>query len=84
MAVAPGGEAAAYRGEDGKLAILAARPSLFAAEQWLRADADGRPGAAAIKKEACDKFGCVGQLADGRSVSLVFDARAFAGARTSL
>jgi len=78
MAVAPGGEAAAYRGEDGKLAILAARPSLFAAEQWLRADADGRPGAAATKKEACDKFGCVGQLVDGRSVSLVFDARAFA------
>ena len=78
LAIAPGGEAAAYRAADGRLAIIAARPSLFAAEQWLRADADGRPAAAAIRKDACDRFGCVGRLPGGRSVSLVFDRLAFA------
>jgi len=78
MAVAPGGEAAAYRAGDGKLAVLAAHPSAFAAEQWLRADADGRQAASAIRKDVCDKLACVGRLADGRSLSLVFDMRAFA------
>ncbi len=78
LAVAPGGEAAAYRAADGSLAVLAARPSPFAAEQWLRADADGRPAAAGLRKDACDRLACVGHLADGRSLSLVFDARAFA------
>ncbi|ACK50627.1 ComEC/Rec2-related protein [Methylocella silvestris BL2] len=78
VAVAPGGEAAAYRGEDGRLAVLAARPNLFAAEQWLRADADGRPAAAAVRKSACDKAACVGRLADGRTLSLVVDRAAFA------
>ncbi|VFU10344.1 ComEC/Rec2 family competence protein [Methylocella tundrae] len=78
MAVAPNGEAAAFRGRDGRLAVIASRPSLFASEQWLRADADGRPAREAVKKAACDKVGCVGYLADGRSLSLVFDKAAFA------
>ncbi|WP_245412002.1 ComEC/Rec2 family competence protein [Methylocella silvestris] len=78
VAVAAGGEAAAYRGEDGRLAVLAARPNLFAAEQWLRADADGRPAAAAVRKSECDKAACVGRLADGRTLSLVVDRAAFA------
>jgi competence protein ComEC len=78
VAVAPGGEAAAYRGADGRLVVIEARPSPFAAEQRLRADADGRPGAVAVRKDACDKLGCVGRLPDGRSLSLVSDMRAFA------
>jgi competence protein ComEC len=76
--VAPGGDALALRGPDGKLAILGSRPSLFAAEQWLRADADGRDANAAIARQACDKIGCVGRLRDGRTVALVLDRHAFA------
>ncbi len=78
VAVAPDGAVAAFRGADGRLAVVESRPSLFTAEQWLRADGDGRPAAAAVVKEACDKRGCVGRLADGRSLSLVFDRQAFA------
>jgi competence protein ComEC len=78
IAVAPLGDAAAVRLADGHLAVLGERPSAFAAEQWLRADADGRPAKSAIQKEACDKTACVGVLPDGRPVSLVMDASAFA------
>lgn len=78
MAIAPSGDAAALRGPDGQLAVIGQRPSAFAAEQWLRADADGRLARAAVLKEACDKWGCVGHLKDGRSVSIVADKQAFA------
>jgi competence protein ComEC len=78
MAIAPSGDAAALRGADGQLAVIGRRPSAFAAEQWLRADADGRLARAAVQKEACDKWGCVGHLKDGRAVSLVTDKQAFA------
>ncbi|WP_395665332.1 ComEC/Rec2 family competence protein [Methylocella sp.] len=78
LIVAADGSALAYRGADGKLSVLAARPSLFAVEQWLRADADARPPAAAVRKEACDRTACVGRLADARAVSLVVDRAAFA------
>jgi competence protein ComEC len=78
MAVAPGGEAVALRMGDGKLSVLGARPSPFATEQWLRADADGRAAAQALQKGGCDKVGCVGRLTDGRAVALVLDRLAFA------
>lgn len=78
IAVAPLGDAAAVRLADGHLAVLGERPSLFAAEQWLRADADGRPAKTAIAKSACDKTACTGVLPDGRAVSLVMDSTAFA------
>jgi competence protein ComEC len=78
LSVAPGGDALALRGPDGKLAILGSRPSLFAAEQWLRADADGRDAGSAIARQACDKIGCIGRLHDGRTVALVLDRHAFA------
>jgi competence protein ComEC len=78
IAVAPSGDAAALRGPDGKLAVIGARPSLFSAEQWLRADADGRPAARALRKESCDKIGCVGHLKDGRTIAVVLDKYAFA------
>jgi competence protein ComEC len=78
IAIAPTGDAAALRGPDGQLSVIGRRPSAFAAEQWLRADADGRLARAAVVKEACDKWGCVGRLKDGRAVSLVIDKQAFA------
>ncbi len=77
IAVAPLGDAVAVRSADGRLAVLGERPSAFAAEQWLRADADGRSAKSAIVKGACDKAGCVGRLADGRALSLVLDPSAF-------
>jgi competence protein ComEC len=78
LAIAATGDAMALRGGDGRLVVLGHRPSAFAAEQWLRADADPRAARDAIETEACDKVGCVGILQDGRSVSLVFDRAGFA------
>jgi competence protein ComEC len=78
MAIAPTGDAVALRGADNQLSVIGRRPSAFAAEQWLRADADGRLARAAISKDACDKWGCTGHLKDGRAVSVVVDKHAFA------
>ncbi len=78
VAIAASGDALAIRGADGKLAIIGQHPSLFAAEQWLRADADGRDPHAAITKDTCDRIGCVGILPDGRAFALVLDRAAFA------
>jgi len=78
LAVPATGDAVALRGGDGNLIVIGHRPSLFAAEQWLRADADGRKPRAAIDPTACDKIGCVGILADGQAVALVTDQAAFA------
>jgi competence protein ComEC len=78
IAVAPSGDAVAYRAADGKLAIIGRGRNVFAAEQWLRADADGRQPAEALAKSGCDKLGCVGILASGQTVSLIFDRAAFA------
>ena len=78
IAVAQSGDAAAVRQADGRLVVIGRRPSAFDAEQWLRADADGRPADMAIRKEACDKLGCVAHLADGRAVAVDLDGAAFA------
>lgn len=78
VAVAPSGDAVAVRGADGRLAVVGRRPSAFAAEQWLRADADGRAGKGVVVKQACDGLGCVARLADGRAVAVVLDSAAFA------
>jgi len=78
VAIAPTGEAVALRGPDGKLAIIGSRPSLFAAEQWLRADADDRAARAAVRKAACDEIGCIGRLEHNRILALVLDKAAFA------
>ena len=77
IAVAPLGDAVAVRGADGRLKVIGHRPSAFAAEQWLRADADARVAKSSIDKDACDKIGCVARLADGRAVALVLDQSAF-------
>ena len=78
IAVAASGDAVALRVPDGRLAVIGPRPSLFSAEQWLRADADGRAAGEALQKTGCDKLGCVGRLSDGRPVALVLDRFAFA------
>lgn len=78
IAVPATGDAVALRGPDGRLAVIGARPSAFSAEQWLRADADGRPGARALQRTGCDGIGCIGRLPDGRAVAVVLDKRAFA------
>ncbi len=78
MAVAAPGDAVALRAPDGRLAVIGLRPSLFSSEQWLRADADGRAAAQALRKTGCDRQGCVGRLPDGRAVALVLDRQAFA------
>jgi competence protein ComEC len=44
----------------------------------LRPDADGRLASEALIKANCDKLGCVGYLASGRTVALVLDTPAFA------
>jgi competence protein ComEC len=78
VAVAATGDTLAVRGPDGTLSVLGHRPNLYAAEQWLGANADARDPREAIDKSACDRIGCVGILPDGRAVSLVFDQAAFA------
>lgn len=78
VAVAQGGDAVAVRQADGRLAVIGHRPSAFDAEQWLRADADGRVAKSVIRRENCDKIGCVAHLADGRAVVVDLDPAAFA------
>jgi competence protein ComEC len=77
LAVAPSGDAVAVRQSDGRLLVLGHRPSVFASEQWLRADADGRPARETFATQACDKLGCVGRLTDQRKIALVLDKAAF-------
>ena len=78
MAVAPAGDAVAFRAADGRLAVIGRGRNAFTTEQWLRADADGRLAGEALTKTNCDKLGCVGYLASGRTVALVLDTQAFA------
>ncbi len=78
MAVAPTGDAVAYRAADGKLAVIGRSRNVFPTEQWLRADADGRQATEALTKTGCDKLGCVAALASGQVIALIFDRAAFA------
>ncbi len=78
IAVSPNGDAVAFRATDGRLSVMGRGRNAFATEQWLRADADGRPAGDALTKSACDKLGCVGHLADGRAIALVMETPAFA------
>jgi len=78
------GRVAAFRGEDGRLVAMNGSANPFGLAQWLASDADARrpaeaarampaSGAAAFR---CDGEGCVGRLADGRSLALVLRAQA--------
>jgi competence protein ComEC len=76
--IAPGGEQVGLRDADGRLAILGKRFNAFATEQWLSADGDGREAADARDDASpCDRLGCVGALAEGKSLALVVDRMAF-------
>ncbi|MBV8770095.1 MAG: ComEC/Rec2 family competence protein [Hyphomicrobiales bacterium] len=78
VAIAPTGESAAVRLSDGKLAVIGTRPEPFEAEQWLRADGDGREARALLALGTyCDKLGCVGKLIDGSALSLVTQQAGF-------
>ena len=76
--VAPSGDLAAVRDADGALEVVGKRFNAFAAEQWLSADGDGRDPAQARAADApCDRLGCVADLPEGESLSIVFDRLAF-------
>ncbi len=76
--VPPSGDQVALRDADGRLALVGKRHNAFAAEQWLAADGDGREALAAqVAEPACDRLGCVGDLPEGMSLSLVLDRGAF-------
>ncbi len=75
LAVAPSGDSAAVRESSGELAVLGRRKNAFAAEQWLRADADSRGGAEAAGQ--CDKLGCTALTVQGEPVALVLESEAF-------
>ncbi|WP_442754326.1 ComEC/Rec2 family competence protein [Methylocystis sp. JAN1] len=77
IAVPATGEAAALRAPSGALMLLGKKPSAFAAEQWLRADADPRAASEAKGDVGCDEQGCVGRAVDGRLVALVVSRAAF-------
>ena len=77
--VPPSGDLAAVRDADGKLVVVGKRFNAFAAEQWLAADADDRaPQQARDASPSCDRFGCVGDMPEGRSLSIVTDRAGFA------
>ncbi len=76
--VAPSGDQVAVRDADGALQIVGKRFNAFAAEQWLTADGDGRDPARARDPDApCDRLGCVADLPEGQSLSIVLDRLAF-------
>ena len=87
LIVASGGDAVAVREPGGSLGLVG-KVNAFAAEQWLRADGDGRAVAApggrgrtgrdgAQSPARCDRLGCVTPLPGGQVLSLVRDAEAF-------
>jgi competence protein ComEC len=79
IAVPPAGDAIALRLASGALTLVGKKPGSFAAEQWLRADADPRAPAAARTggETACDDLGCVARAQDGRLVALALASGAF-------
>ena len=77
--VAGDGQAAAIRGPDGRLVVLASARDTFSVKEWLAADADARGVKDGGLREGmrCDAIGCIGHLADGRLVSFVTSIEAF-------
>ena len=78
--VAGDGQAAAFRGPDGRLAVLHSGRDSFAVKEWLAADADARlpKDPSLMNGVNCDAIGCVGKLGDGRLVSMALAVEAFA------
>lgn len=73
LIVADSGRTAALRLEDGRLAILGGKSDRFAAEEWLRADGDGRPYAKArlAGKDHCADGVCRATGRGGVRVAIV-------------
>jgi competence protein ComEC len=73
------GQTAAFRGADGRLAVLHSARDSFAVKEWLAADADARtPKDKTLAAGArCDAIGCIGVLKDGRLVSMVLALEAY-------
>lgn len=78
--IAGDGQTAAFRGADGRLAVLRTGRDSFAVKEWLAADADARtPKDVSLGSGVlCDAIGCIGKLADGRLISAVLGIEAFA------
>ena len=74
------GQSAAFRGTDGRLAILHTGRDTFAVKEWLAADADARvPKDLSLANGVrCDAIGCIGTLSDGRLISMVIGIEAIA------
>jgi len=72
------GAGAAIRNGQGELTFVG-KPSSFVAEQWLRADGDGRSADDLTLKQAarCDRLGCVVETGAQRSVAFVQEVAAF-------
>jgi len=77
--VAGDGRAAAIRGPDGRLSVLASSRDTFAIKEWLAADGDARDVKDTSLHDgiACDAVGCIGKLAGGRLVSMALTIEAF-------
>jgi competence protein ComEC len=73
------GQVAALRGPAGRLSVLHSGRDTFAIKEWLAADGDARTVKDANLHDGvrCDAIGCIGQLRDGRLVSMVLSVEAF-------
>jgi competence protein ComEC len=78
--VAGDGQTAAFRGKDGRLAVLRSGRDNFAIKEWLAADADSRtPKEGSLGNGvSCDAVACIGRLRDNRLISMVMGLEAFA------
>jgi competence protein ComEC len=78
--IAGDGQAAAFRGPNGRLSVLHSGRDSFAIKEWLAADADARQPKDPTLGEGvnCDAVGCIGRLGDGRLISMVLGPEAFA------
>jgi competence protein ComEC len=74
------GTAAAARGADGRLTMIAATNARFTIENWLRTDADPRNVDAGDLSDGvrCDPLGCIAELDDRGKLSVVLRPGAFA------
>lgn len=70
--ISPDGQSAAFRRADGRLSVMQTGRDIFAIREWLAADGDTRlPGDVDLRRDVrCDDIGCVGTLADGRTISI--------------
>jgi competence protein ComEC len=73
------GQAAAFRGETGKLSVLHRGRDTFAVREWLAADADARPidDKTLNADVRCDDIGCIGRLGNGRLIAMPLAPEAF-------